>query len=65
MSPTVGVNSNWGFSCNTWCNWEQPIECGQVWSGLNGVGVIGGYDKVGWSHVGHVILEGLDVPEAV
>jgi len=47
MSPkAMGVHSDWGFSCNTQCDWERPMESGQVWSGLTSIGVIGGYDEV-------------------
>ena len=47
MSPkAVGVHSNWGFDCNIGCNWEMPMELGQVWSGLISIGVLGGHNEV-------------------
>ena len=48
MSPqAVGVHYNWGFSGNAHCDWERPMECDWVWSGLTNVGVIGGCDEGG------------------
>jgi len=59
----MGVCSNWGFWVDALCDGERSMEQDWVWSGLTSVGVVGEHNAVGWSCVGHMILEGFYVPE--